>query len=334
MGCPLGKDMKIISGIRPTGELHIGNYFGAIQNWLTLQHTEECLFFMADLHALTTEQGQNIQKITYETAALYLACGIKPDSIFIQSHVKEHTELAWILSCHTPIGWLNRMTQFKEKSSKDKDNASLGLYAYPTLMAADILLYDATHVPVGEDQKQHVELTRDIALSMNHKYQDNIFTAPEPMIQKMGARIMSLRHADQKMGKSNASDYERINLLDADDIIIDKIKKATSDSFPTLPDTEVDVNQRQAVKNLYTIYAMAMQFTMEQTITHFAGKNFSFLKKELSDALISVVTPIRNQIKQYRTDTSTLQTLLEKGRDKAWIMASKKMQHVRRIIKI
>ncbi|USO02439.1 MAG: tryptophan--tRNA ligase [Alphaproteobacteria bacterium] len=325
--------MKIVSGIRPTGVLHIGNYFGAIQNWLTLQGNAECLFFMADLHALTTDQGQDIQKSTYDTAALYLACGIKPGSIFIQSHIQEHTELAWILACHTSMGWLNRMTQFKEKAS-NKEKANLGLYAYPTLMAADVLLYDATHVPVGEDQKQHVELARDIAISMNSKYKHDIFTVPEPMIQKMGARIMSLRHADQKMGKSNASDYERINLLDSDELIIEKVKKATSDSFPTLPETMNELEDRPAVKNLYTIYAMSMKFTMEQTVKYFEGKNFAFLKKELSDALINVVGPIREKAKTYQEDRASVTKVLEEGREKAQIKASKMVKGIKDILKL
>jgi len=325
--------MKIVSGIRPTGVLHIGNYFGAIQNWLTLQNDAECLFFMADLHALTTDQGQDIRKSTYDTAALYLACGIKPESIFIQSHVKEHAELAWILACHTSMGWLNRMTQFKEKAS-NKEKANLGLYAYPTLMAADVMLYGATHVPVGEDQKQHVELARDIAISMNSKYKKDIFTVPEPMIQKMGARIMSLRHADQKMGKSNASDYERINLLDSDDLIAEKIKKATSDSIATLPDTVEALEERKAVKNLYTIYAMAMKFTMAQTVDYFKDKNFAFLKKELTDALISVISPIRDKAKGYQDDTQEVEAILGGGRVKAQHIAHKMLDKVKAIIKV
>lgn len=316
--------MKIVSGIRPTGVLHLGNYLGAIKNWIPLQEQNECLFFLADLHALTTAQGTDIKKNTYTTAATYLACGIKPGSIFIQSQIHEHAELGWLLSCHTPLGWLNRMTQFKEKA-ENKEKACLGLYAYPTLMAADVLLYHATHVPVGEDQKQHVELIRDIAISINHKYEKEIFTVPEPIIQKVGARIMSLRDSESKMGKSNTSDFERINLLDSNDLINEKIKKAVSDSFP-LPSTLEELEIRKEAKNLLTIFSLITPQTLEQTITQFAGQNFSILKKELGEAMVNIISPIREKIELYLKDISELNQILKQGLDKAHPLAQKTLR--------
>ena len=324
--------MKIISGIRPTGTLHVGNYLGAIKNWLPLQEQEECLFFLADLHALTTGQGENLRDITLMTAAIYLACGLKPGSIFIQSHIHEHAELNWLLSCHVPMGWLSRMTQFKEKA-ENQEKAMLGLFAYPVLMAADVLLYDGTHVPVGEDQKQHVELIRDIALSVNHRYGNDIFVVPEPMIQKVGARIMSLRNADAKMGKSNTSDYERINLLDTDEMIADKIKKSTTDSYP-MPTTIEELDTRKEVKNLLTIHALCAQQTLEQSIQQFAGRGFGTFKKELTDAVIHTVAPIREKALMYQNDETYLIDILKLGQEKAQSKAKETLNRVKDYMKL
>ena len=325
--------MKIVSGIRPTGQLHLGNYLGAIRNWIPLQEHHDCLFFIADLHALTTHHGESLYHTSLDTAAIYLACGINPGTIFIQSHIPEHSELSWILSCHTPLGWLNRMTQFKEKSAKNQDTSMLGLLAYPVLMAADVLLYHATHVPVGEDQKQHVELMRDIALSMNHHYKAEIFTIPEPLIQTFGARIMSLRDGTAKMGKSNASDFERINLWDSNDLIRDKIKKATSDPLP-LPSHVDELENRKETANLLTIYALSTNISLEDAIAQFSGHGFSSFKKALTEALITLIEPIREKILIYTQDKSALEGLLTKGATHARQKAFQTLMTVKETIKL
>lgn len=324
--------MKMVSGIRPTGQIHLGNYLGAIQQWIPLQEKSECLFFIADLHALTTNQGDDIKTSSYNTAAVYLACGIEPGSIFVQSHVHEHAELGWILSCHTPLGWLHRMTQFKEKG-ENQDKAALGLLAYPALMAADVLLYDATHVPVGEDQKQHVELIRDIALSMNHHYKSEIFTVPEPLIQKVGARIMSLRDGSAKMGKSNTSDFERINLWDTDDMIVNKIKKATTDAYP-MPSILSELDERKEVKNLLTIYSLASQKSLEESIAEFSGQGFAPFKTALADAIVALIAPIRTKMLAFQNDKGELDRILKEGALKAQATASKKMSNVFNSVKL
>lgn len=325
--------MKVFSGIRPTGVIHLGNYLGAIKNWLNMQKDNDCLFCIVDLHALTTAQGENIKEYCYLTAATYLACGIRPDHIFIQSHVPQHTELSWILSCHTSLGWLNRMTQFKEKSKGNKDKSCLGLYAYPVLMASDILLYGTTHVPVGEDQKQHVELARDIAISMNQFYKKDIFTIPEPLIQKFGARIMSLSDGNTKMGKSNSSDKDRINLTDTNDIIEKKIKKAKTDTEP-LPSTPNELETRKEAKNLLTIIATLENSTLEKACQQFSGQNFQTLKKYLIDCITEHLSPIREKINEYLKDKSELDRILKNGAEKAKIKGQDTLKKVFKAISI
>ena len=271
---------KIFSGVQPTGNLHLGNYLGAIKNFVKLNNEDqnECVFCVVDLHAITVAQDpKKLKDNIYETVATFIASGIDPEKsiIFNQSRVSAHSETAWILSCVARMGWLNRMTQFKEKAGKDKEKASIGLYSYPVLMAADILLYDTTHVPVGDDQKQHLELCRDIAQKFNNDFNaDNFFKIPEPLIQKEFSRIMSLRDGTKKMSKSELSDLSRINLTDDKDQIINKIKKAKTDTLP-LPSASADLEKRPEAKNLMGIYSSLMDVNLEDTINKFSGKNFS-----------------------------------------------------------
>jgi len=319
----------VLSGIRATGDLQLGNYLGAIKRWVEepKKSDERNIFMIADLHALTTHQGMDFKTQNRKVAATYIAAGLDPAEciIFCQSEVSGHTELAWYLSCHVPLGWLNRMTQFKDKAKKKPDAASLGLYAYPVLMASDILLYDTTHVPVGEDQKQHVELARDIALSINNQYGCEIFTLPEPVIGKEGARIMSLRDGTQKMGKSDESDYSRINLIDSDDLIEKKIKKAKTDAFP-IPDNVKDLDERCEAKNLLTIMAILQNKTLQDVCEEFAGKNFSEFKPKLSDVVVSSIAPIGMRIKELLDEEIELDNILNAGRDKARAIAEKNIK--------
>src|ERR1700729_3854032 len=266
---------RIFSGIQPTGNLHLGNYLGAIRNWVALQHDYECIFCIVDLHALTQPQDPaELRSATREVTAAYIAAGIDPEHciIFNQSVVTAHAELAWILSCLTPLGWLNRMTQFKEKAPKQREMAGLGLYAYPVLMAADILGYKATHVPVGEDQKQHVELARDIAGAFNRRYERDFFPLPEPQIFGEATRVMSLRDGTKKMSKSDTSDYSRINMTDDSELIALKIRRAKTDPLP-LPENGKDAEARPEADNLIGIYAALSDLTRDQVIERWAGKN-------------------------------------------------------------
>lgn len=327
---------RILSGIQPTNNLTIGNYLGAIKNWVAIQDTPDTknLFCIVDLHAITVPQDPKVlHESILQTAAAYLASGIDPQKshIFIQSHVRQHSELAWILSCNTPMGWLNRMTQFKDKAGKNRDKVGLGLYAYPTLMAADILLYDTTHVPVGDDQKQHVELTRDIAQSMNHHYGHDIFILPEPVIQGEAKRIMSLRDGSKKMSKSDPSEFARIHLTDSDDDIVQKIKKAKTDSEP-LPDSMDVLDARPEAKNLITIYAAFTDQTCEQALQYIAGKNFSEFKPLLSDALVAGISPIRQTIEKLMADKTHLRTLLTSGSEHARELAETTIKRVHNVI--
>src|SRR5215472_14630083 len=273
---------RIFSGIQPTGNLHLGNYLGAIRNWVAIQNDYDCIFCIVDLHALTLPQDPNeLRGATREVTAAYIAAGIDPDRciIFNQSTVPAHSELAWILGCLTPLGWLNRMTQFKEKSSgKQRESVGLGLYAYPVLMAADILLYKATHVPVGEDQKQHVELARDIAGAFNRRYERDFFPLPEPQIFGEATRVMSLRDGTKKMSKSDTSDYSRINMNDAADAIALKIRRAKTDAEP-LSGTIADLERRPEADNLIGIYAALSGLSREEALARFAGQNFSYFKE-------------------------------------------------------
>lgn len=285
------------SGIQPTGNLHLGNYICAIKPWVELQSKKNCIFCIADLHSITIQQDPKIlHDAILNTYAMYIASGIdiKNNIVFIQSLVKEHTELSWFLSCSTPIGWMNRMTQYKDKIAKNASNATLGLFSYPVLMAADILLYKSTHVPVGNDQKQHVEITRDIAQLINNKLHEDFFPLPEPVIPNIGARIMSLRDGTKKMSKSDESDFSRINLTDSDDIIISKIKKAKTDSFP-IPDNLKDLELRPEALNLISIFSAITNTSIENILNQYKNLSFSSLKTDLSEALISVISPIRNK---------------------------------------
>lgn len=325
---------RILSGVQPTNNLTIGNYLGAIKNWVALQKQSETLFCIVDLHAITVPQDPKaLHKATLEVAAAYLAAGIDPteSAVFVQSHVHAHAELGWLLSCMTPLGWLNRMTQFKDKAGKKRDNAALGLLAYPTLMAADILLYQATHVPVGDDQKQHIELTRDIALSFNHRFGKEVFTVPEPLIKGEAKRIMSLRDGLKKMSKSDPSDFSRIHLTDTADEISQKIRKAKTDPEP-LPETLEGFEDRPEAKNLATIYAAFMDQTLGEALPSIAGKPFSEFKPPLADLLIEKLSPISTKMTQYLDEKSELETILKKGADHASTLANQTLKQVKDVM--
>ena len=328
---------KIFSGVQPTGNLHLGNYLGAIKNFVSLNNdTEnECIFCVVDLHAITVKQdSKELRNNIRETVATFIASGINPKKsiIFNQSQVSAHAEGAWILSCVARMGWLNRMTQFKEKAGKDKEKASIGLYSYPVLMAADILLYDATHVPVGDDQKQHLELCRDIAQKFNNDFEvDNFLQVPEPLIQKEFSRIMSLKDGSKKMSKSELSDLSRINLTDNKDQIINKIKKAKTDPMP-MPNGLQELDERPEAKNLLGIYASLTNTTLEKSIKNFSGKNFSEFKESLSEILVNKIEPISIEIKKLLADQKYLDQILLEGVEKANLIASKKIQKIKEIV--
>ena len=328
---------KIFSGVQPTGNLHLGNYLGAIKNFVTLNNdTEnECIFCVVDLHAITVKQdSKELRNNIRETVATFIASGINPkkSTIFNQSQVSAHAEGAWILSCVARMGWLNRMTQFKEKAGKDKEKASIGLYSYPVLMAADILLYDATHVPVGDDQKQHLELCRDIAQKFNNDFEvDNFLQVPEPLIQKEFSRIMSLKDGSKKMSKSELSDLSRINLTDNKDQIINKIKKAKTDPMP-MPNDLQELDERLEAKNLLGIYASLTNTTLEKSIENFSEKNFSVFKESLSEILVNKIEPISIEIKKLLADQKYLDQILLEGVEKANLIASKKIQKIKEIV--
>ena len=310
----------VLSGVQPTGDLHLGNYLGAIKNFAKMQNENDCLFCVVDLHAITIFQDPlELRNNTYEITAAYLASGIDPKKsiIFNQSQVPGHAELAWILNCICRVGWLNRMTQFKEKSGKNSENMSSGLFTYPTLMAADILLYKATHVPVGSDQKQHLELTRDIAQKFNNDYKsENFFPLPEPYIEKDISRVMSLRDGNSKMSKSDPSDYSRINLKDDKDTIIKKIKKSkTADT--TIPISEDQINKIPEVSNLFNIFVGVTGLTKSELLSKYAGQNFSNFKSDLSDALIEKVCPIGNEVTKLMQDKKYLNQIMYEGAMKA-----------------
>ncbi len=328
---------KIFSGVQPTGNLHLGNYLGAIKNFVDLNNDtqNECIFCVVDLHAITVSQNpKDLKSNIHETVATFIACGIDPKKsiIFNQSKVSAHSEVAWILSCVARMGWLNRMTQFKEKAGKDKEKASIGLYSYPVLMAADILLYDTTHVPVGDDQKQHLELCRDIAQKFNNDYKiENFFVVPEPLIKKEFSRIMSLKDGLKKMSKSEVSDLSRINLTDDKDQIINKIKKAKTDTLP-LPSTIEELEKRPEAKNLIGIYSSLMNDTLQKSIDEFAGKNFSEFKEKLSDLVVKEINPISLKIKELLDDKVFLEKILKDGYEKANEIASEKIKKIHEIV--
>ena len=328
---------KIFSGVQPTGNLHLGNYLGAIKNFVALQNEEEneCIFCVVDLHAITVKQNpKELKKNIRETAAIFIASGIDPGNsiIFNQSMVSAHSEAAWILSCVSRIGWLNRMTQFKEKAGKDKEKASIGLYSYPVLMAADILLYDATHVPVGDDQKQHLELCRDIAQKFNNDFNSPDFLkTPEALIQKQFSRIMSLKDATKKMSKSDPSDLSRINLTDEKDEIYNKIKKAKTDSMQ-MPTDINDLSKRPEAENLLGIYSSLRNQKLEISINEFNGKQFSEFKEKLSEALIEKIEPISKEVKKLLSDEKYLDEILLNGSNKADIIAVKKIKEIKELV--
>ena len=328
---------KIFSGVQPTGNLHLGNYLGAIKNFVELQNEKEneCIFCVVDLHAITVKQDpKELKKNIRETAATFIASGIDPNKsiIFNQSMVSAHSEAAWVLSCVSKIGWLNRMTQFKEKAGKDKEKASIGLYAYPILMAADILLYDATHVPVGDDQKQHLELCRDIAQKFNNDFNTPEFLrAPEPLIQKEFSRIMSLKDGMKKMSKSDPSDLSRINLTDEKEEISNKIKKAKTDTMP-MPDDDKNLSKRPETENLLGIYSSLRNQKLEDSINEFKGKQFSDFKVKLSEILIETISPISKEIKKLLNDEKYLDEILLKGSEKAGKIASKKIAEIKELV--
>jgi len=328
---------KIFSGVQPTGNLHLGNYLGAIKNFVDLSNENEnqCIFCVVDLHAITVKQAPiELKKNIRETVATFVASGIDPKKniIFNQSRVPSHAEGAWILSCVARMGWLNRMTQFKEKAGKDKEKASVGLYSYPVLMAADILLYDATHVPVGDDQKQHLELCRDIAQKFNNDFKvEDFLQVPEPLIQKEFSRIMSLKDGSKKMSKSELSDLSRINLTDNKDEIINKIKKAKTDPLP-MPKNIKELDERPEAKNLIGIYSSLIDSSLEKSVESFAGKNFSEFKEKLSEVLVNKIEPISVEIKKLLNDQSYLDKILLDGVERANLIAKKKIEKIKEIV--
>ena len=325
----------VLSGVQPTGNLHLGNYLGAIKNFVSMQKNYACLFCVVDLHAITVFQDpKELKNNTYEIVAAYLASGINQDEsiIFNQSQVSCHAELAWVLSCVCRIGWLSRMTQFKEKAGKDKEKASAGLYTYPILMASDILLYKATHVPVGNDQKQHLELTRDIAQKFNNDFDvDNFFPLPEPFIDRDISRIMSLRDGMSKMSKSDISDYSRINLQDDKDLIIKKIKKSkTADTL--MPSSLDEVNKFPEINNLLNIFTGVTDKNKNELIKFYKGLNFSGFKSDLADAIVDKILPIGNEIRRLMDDKKYLDNVLSIGNEKAKLKAKKTMSEIYDII--
>ncbi len=317
--------LRVVSGIQPTGHLHLGNYLGAIRNWVKMQDDVQgdCLYFLADLHAITLHiDPTELTANTREMAAALIASGIDPERsiLFNQARVPAHAELAWLLFCTARIGWLNRMTQFKDKAGKNREGMSVGLYAYPVLQAADVLLYQATHVPVGDDQKQHLELARDIATKFNNDTKTDLFTLPDAFIPAAAARIMSLRDGAAKMSKSDPSEMSRINLTDDADTILQKVKKAKTDPNP-LPDNAAALDDRPEAKNLLTIYGALTDQSVDDVLKQFAGQGFGAFKPALGDVLIATLSPISERFNALRHDTTTLDDILAKGAAKANALA-------------
>ncbi len=327
---------RVLSGIQPTGNLHLGNYLGAMKNFVDMQNEYECFYMLADLHAITVKvDPSSLKENIINTAAAFLASGIDPKKnvIFSQSSVTAHAELSWILNCVARVGWLNRMTQFKEKAGSNKENASVGLFTYPVLMAADILLYKATHVPVGEDQKQHLELCRDIASKFNREYNlENFFNLPEPIIPKKTARIMSLKDGQKKMSKSEASDLSRINLTDTKDQIEEKIRKAKTDSDPIDSGILDSNSKRFEAKNLISIFSSLNNSSEQDTIKEFDGKSFSEFKKKLTDILVENIAPIGKKIFELKKEKEQLVQILKNGQERANKVAGKTLHEVKSIV--
>ena len=339
---------RVFSGVQPTGNLHLGNYLGAIVNFVKMQETYSCIYCVVDMHALTQPVDVwggpgGLARNTREVTAAFIAAGIDPRKhiVFNQSQVSGHAELAWIFNCVARIGWLNRMTQFKEKAGKDRENASIGLYDYPVLMAADILLYRATHVPVGEDQKQHLELSRDIAQKFNNDFGDSIrshgfadgllFPLPEPMITGPATRVMSLRDGTKKMSKSDASDYSRINLTDDADTIAQKIRKAKTDPEP-LPTDEKALGTRPEADNLVGIFAALSGRSKQDVLRDFGGGQFSIFKNALVDLCVAKLSPIASEMKQLVADPGHVDAILTDGADRARAIAEQTMQKTKDIV--
>lgn len=344
---------RVFSGVQATGNLHLGNYLGAIKRWVELQKSYECIYCVVDMHALTVNPNpHDLMRSTREVTAAFLASGIDPKQhvVFNQSRVYQHAELAWIFNCVARIGWMSRMTQFKDKAGKDRENASLGLFAYPSLMAADILVYRATHVPVGEDQKQHIELTRDIAQKFNNDYSDRIaelgvgtemkvgdetvngfFPMAEALIGDTAMRIMSLRDGTKKMSKSDPSDLSRINLIDTADDISKKIRKAKTDPEP-LPETLDSLKERPEADNLVGIYAALAGTSKQAVIAEFAGKQFSDFKPALADLAVSILAPVTEELRRLNASPDYIDSVLREGAERASVIAEGTMKHVRDIV--
>ena len=323
---------RVFSGVQPTGNLHLGNYLGAIRNWVGLQHDHECIFCVVDLHAITVwQEPRELRQATREVAAAMIACGIdaRKHIVFNQSAVAGHAQLAWVFNCIARLGWLNRMTQFKEKAGKDRENASVGLYAYPNLMAADILLYKASRVPVGEDQKQHLELARDIAQKFNHDYGRNFFPDIEPLILGPAARVMSLRDGARKMSKSEESDFSRINLTDDAETIANKIKRAKTDPLP-LPGSKDELKERPEAENLLNIYAALAEQDRDAVIAQFAGQQFSGFKNALADLTVSKLEPINKEMRRLLADPAEIDRILKAGAQNARAIATPIMDEVKK----
>lgn len=340
----MANNERIFSAVQASGDLHLGNYLGALKQWQELSNNYECIYCAVDMHALTINpEPEALIESTYNAVSAFIACGIDTDKhiIFNQSRIHQHSELCWIFNCLARMGWMNRMTQFKEKAGKNKEQVSLGLYVYPSLMAADILLYKANLIPVGEDQKQHIELTRDIAQKFNNDYQkryqklgygdEYYFELPKALIPKKTARIMSLRDGTKKMSKSDPSEFSRINLKDNSDDIALKIRKAKTDNSD-LPDNIADLENRFEAKNLLNIYAALKDVTIEKTIKEFAGKNFSTLKNELIELCIEKIAPISDNLNRLTKDKTYIDKIIEKGAQKASIIAEKNIKEIKEIV--
>ena len=319
---------RALSGMQATGNPHLGNYLGAIKHWVQMQEEYDSFFFLADLHALTVRSDpDNLRNAIIESTASFLACGIDPKKyvLFTQSSVSEHAELGWILNCFTPIGWLKRMTQFKDKAGKNQETANTGLFTYPVLMAADILLYNADVVPVGEDQKQHIELARDIAGALNREYNKEILKVPEPLIKDSASRIMSLRDGTKKMSKSDPSDQSRINLHDSADIIAQKIKRAKTDSYEYV---SYDKVMRPEVSNLIEIYSALSGKSREDIVHMYSGKGFSVFKNDLAEVVVTSLSPITNEYNRLLNDKSYILNVLQTGGERAKAVAHSTLQNV------
>ncbi len=325
---------RILSGVQPSGDLHLGNYLGAIKNFVSLQKEYECFFCVVDLHAITVWQDPKVlANKTQEVTAAFIASGIDPNqnNIFVQSQVPQHAQLGWLFNCVARMGWLNRMTQFKDKAGKNSENVSVGLFSYPTLMAADILIYLATHVPVGDDQKQHLELTRDIAQKFNNDFKTDFFPIPEPLILGEATRVMSLRDGSKKMSKSDPSDYSRIMLTDTAENITQKIKKAKTDPEP-LPQDKTSLSKRPEAENLISIFASLQDTSIESVIKDYAGKEFSTFKKDLADLSVSKLEPITSEMNKLMNDVSYIDSILKQGQDNAIAVAEPVLQKTKEII--